>query len=876
MPTARISITSWISMKSMILHGAAGRLIAIGMPLLTIFMLGCPPTVGQSLRRLSGDTLQREFDNGHFRVVIENVRTSTVESSLRPSAEISPEELLLVAKAQISLERYDDASNSLEQAIIRARKTLGTAKRTSAIYFAYSMLFRAKREFRRAFEYAKAGLGVSPNDRQVRCEYYLNVGKILFSFGYDLSAVIWLEKAEMLVEPGLDLSICLDLYRFQSLAWESKFNFAKAEAYAEKLVSLAEKTRFQYRYRVGLLELANLKSASGQKRSAVELLDKGAKLSVAADDRYLGLNFLSTLMLNAIYDKEMYSANGYLRRLEQIDIDKTFVFETSLGRAVIAAFQGQKSISEQYFAKASRLEHRSSQIIPYWKATIATKDRDWNELLLQSIELQKQVEKENFREDLPGIYLNFAKAYSGLGRLGEAREYAQKTIAIVDEIRPVGEASLSLGLAETYQEAYRLLAELRIGDPDVSFASSDYVKARVLRDRIDNSILRPIGNMPSDLRAKIDGLAERFIESGGGDPKLGDEIERLERSLTTKIPSDNSTLPNFQNLNGISSLSGVAIVSYFFTIDGKLLAYVWENNSPVRVVTLSPTEDEVSKLAVDTQWKIRNFVYFKKDAKEIYNKLLGPLSLKANHLIVIPDKALWKIPFHALSADGETYLIESTMVNYAPSVETLLDAVGQPTPKRMVMQAFANNSYKGRFLSHVNREADTVASIFGTRSAIDATSSDFLMRAGASDIVHFSMHAELDAERPLQSFLAFKPTPGNSGKLTVADILRLHLKKQSLVFLASCDTNTIVDGEGVVSLAWAMLGSGATSVVSSQWEADDQASEKFSSKFYTAYSTGTSVAGSMQSAAIGMIREKSAGLHEPYYWAAFALYGDYR
>jgi hypothetical protein len=45
-------------------------------------------------------------------------------------------------------------------------------------------------------------------------------------------------------------------------------------------------------------------------------------------------------------------------------------------------------------------------------------------------------------------------------------------------------------------------------------------------------------------------------------------------------------------------------------------------------------------------------------------------------------------------------------------------------------------------------------------------------------------------------------------------------------------------------------------------EADDRAAEKFTAKFYTAYFTGTSVAGAMQSAAIAMIREKSAGLHE--------------
>ena len=353
------------------------------------------------------------------------------------------------------------------------------------------------------------------------------------------------------------------------------------------------------------------------------------------------------------------------------------------------------------------------------------RDRNWEHLLNQTIELRKLVEEENFREDLPGIYLNFARALFGLGRLSEAIEYAQKSIALVDEMRPTGEASLSLGLTETYQDAYRLLAELRIGAPESSFAFADYVKGRVLRDRIDNSILRPTGDIPSAQQSEIERLVERFVESNGGDKDLGSEIERLERSITANIPSVNSGLPNLQDLNSVNSLGDSAIVSYLFTVDGKLLAYIWERDKPVRVVPLSPTEGEVGRLAVDTQRKIKNLLYFKKDAKEIYDKLLRPLSLKTNHLIIIPDKALWKIPFQALSPDGEKYLIETTTISYAPSVSILLEQLKSPKLTRKSMQAFASPSYKNEVLQYVNAEANSVSELYNSKPLLNATVAGF-------------------------------------------------------------------------------------------------------------------------------------------------------
>lgn len=138
------------------------------------------------------------------------------------------------------------------------------------------------------------------------------------------------------------------------------------------------------------------------------------------------------------------------------------------------------------------------------------------------------------------------------------------------------------------------------------------------------------------------------------------------------------------------------------------------------------------------------------------------------------------------------------------------------------------------------------------------------------------MHAQLSNDQPLESFLAFEQSGKNDGRLTVEDLLKAKLKKGSLVFLASCDTNNVLNGEGLVSLAWAMMGSGATTVISAQWEANDKSTEIFTKSFYRFYKQGNSSAEALQKASIEMIKNKSSNVHEPYYWADFTINGDFR
>lgn len=289
-------------------------------------------------------------------------------------------------------------------------------------------------------------------------------------------------------------------------------------------------------------------------------------------------------------------------------------------------------------------------------------------------------------------------------------------------------------------------------------------------------------------------------------------------------------------------------------------------------VSESDLETEIKR----TEQKIKNRIFFKRDGKELFDKLLKPLDVSARHLILVPDKYLWKVPFQALSPDGERYLIEDKLISYAPAVSILVEQLRRPKTVRRTLQAFANPSFDNQFLQYVNSEATTVAGLFGSRPVLNATIQDFRQRSDKADIMHFSMHAQVDNDDPLNSFLGFKRAGANNGRLTVEDILNSRLRKRSMVFLASCDTNRVLSGEGLVSLAWGMMGAGATTVISAQWEANDEFTGVFSKAFYRNYKQSFLSAEALQRASLEMITNKSNNVHEPYYWANFTLNGDFR
>lgn len=858
------------SVFNSIVKHATSRLFTAGLLLCVGFILQAHSTTNFEIKEIKLARLA--FNNGDY-----SKAESLSEIGINKAQNLNKPDLILngleiMASSQISSENYEGAESTINKSWEIAQENEVSVRQKAQINLLFAWLWRSQRKTNKAFEFGKKALTLAPNDRQILGEYYLNIGRILFSLGYDISAIIWLEKAENIFDSEKVNSAKLDTLRFLSLAWQSKSNHQKALEYAEKRVKLVAGTEFKYKHRQALNEWGNLLSASGQSNKALAVFKGALNLSLLEKNIYQARNLLSVMMFNCLNDEKINLGKIYLEQLEKLDADQRFAFDVLLGKAVIAVFEGRQLVSEAIFARLDKMENDSQFMLPLWKIKVAEKQKKWDRLIEINQYVLDLTLKENFRDDLPNLYFNFAKAYFYIGETQKTLENLEKSISLVEELRTSENSNFSLGLFETYHNAYRLLTQVKLANSRTSFELADFLKARLLKDRIDNSPIRKIITVAEPVRRKLEEISIKYFD----DQSLAQEIEIKEKLITKKIPELNLRKPDFSELNNVRDLENSAIISYFFTVDKKLLAFVWEKGKAVRSVELSISEDDLEKLAIKTHRDIKNRVFFKRDGKAIYDKLLKPLNITSEHLIIVPDKSLWKIPFQALSSDGEKYLIEEKLISYAPSASILLEQLKGTKPNRQTLQAFANTFFENRVLQYVNAEASTVSGIYGSKPLINATVNDFTKQSESADILHFSMHAEVDNEEPLDSFLGFKKIGNDDGRLTVEELLNIKLKKGSLVFLASCDTNNVFSGEGLVSLAWGMFGSGATTVISAGWEANDKSTAIFTKTFYENYKQGSTSAEAIQKAAVELIRNKSNNMHEPYYWADFALNGDFR
>ena len=135
-----------------------------------------------------------------------------------------------------------------------------------------------------------------------------------------------------------------------------------------------------------------------------------------------------------------------------------------------------------------------------------------------------------------------------------------------------------------------------------------------------------------------------------------------------------------------------------------------------------------------------------------------------------------------------------------------------------------------------------------------------------SNLIHFATHGVL-GERPA---LLMTPEDGGDGRLDMAEILAAPIDAD-LVTLSACSSGRgwVKPGEGVVGLSRAFLHAGASSVMVSLWNVNDQSTFQLMSLFYENLdSLGPSKA--LRKAQIEMI-EADAPLHQ---WAPFVIVGS--
>lgn len=97
-----------------------------------------------------------------------------------------------------------------------------------------------------------------------------------------------------------------------------------------------------------------------------------------------------------------------------------------------------------------------------------------------------------------------------------------------------------------------------------------------------------------------------------------------------------------------------------------------------------------------------------------------------------------------------------------------------------------------------------------------------------------------------------------------------------MVVLSACNsgTGTLYYGEGLMSLARGFILAGASSVIKTAWDVNDETSAAIITRFYYHLSKGKQKNEAMRLAKLEYLKESSPAFTSPYFWAAYEVLGD--
>ena len=272
-----------------------------------------------------------------------------------------------------------------------------------------------------------------------------------------------------------------------------------------------------------------------------------------------------------------------------------------------------------------------------------------------------------------------------------------------------------------------------------------------------------------------------------------------------------------------------------------------------------------------------------------YKLIIAPVVdyLEGPEIIIVPDRALYHIPFAALTNESGKYVSETFRIRIAPSLTTLnlinespadyhcqtgALIVGNPDVGMVHFRGWLKDISS---LPCTENEAKMIAKKLGVEPLLgqQATKDAVLQAMNSVALIHIAAHGDVErGEIALApSFRIPNRIPQDEHfLLKTTDISKVQLRAKLVVL--SCDHSACgpTKAEGAVGIARAFLGSGARSVLVALWALHDEATEQLMSHFYDHLVAGESAGESLHEA-MKWMRSKGYGVDE---WAPFILIGD--
>jgi CHAT domain-containing protein len=497
----------------------------------------------------------------------------------------------------------------------------------------------------------------------------------------------------------------------------------------------------------------------------------------------------------------------------------------------------------------------------------------------QSLALARQTQ-QRYSEGLALDHLG--RAYFRAGNLAAAAEHLNASIQVWESQRqrlrpplsppadaptatstPAGQQSRdpqtaqqldanTVSLLDTQVDTYRTLQQVLVAqqNPNAALEIAERSRARAFAELLATRLPPP---SPSSVR---------FAGAQHTLPPTVSQIQQIAQQ-------QQATLVAYSLLSDVRSPSAAPILLYLWVIQPTgAIAF--------RQITVPVAEPSALRFRPDPKRA-------QAQLQQLHRWLIQPIAdlLPASpeqRVVLIPQGALFYVPFAALQDAQGHYLIERHTVAIAPSIQVLgfAQRLSQARPARLLRPGQAalivGNPVMPSGLAPLPAaevEAGAIASLFQISPMVgaQATKAAVISQMPQAEWIHLATHGIFDPQQGLNSSLALTPTASDDGFLRAEHLFDLRLKA-NLVVLSACNTGRgKLSEDGVVGLSRAFMAAGVPSVVVTLWSVPDQDTQTLMVEFYQQLQQTRDRAQALRQA---LLRQKD---QNPIQWAAFTLIG---
>ncbi|MCP4697003.1 MAG: CHAT domain-containing protein [Gammaproteobacteria bacterium] len=284
---------------------------------------------------------------------------------------------------------------------------------------------------------------------------------------------------------------------------------------------------------------------------------------------------------------------------------------------------------------------------------------------------------------------------------------------------------------------------------------------------------------------------------------------------------------------------------------------------------------------------------YERPAKWLYEKLM-PSRLEAvlekqsiKTLVFVPDEHLRTLPMGLLYDDKDKkFLVEKYATAVTPSANLVddrkLSRNGDDYFLLNGLSEFFSTSYGLPPLTHVRNEIETIKDLHRDRSttllgeAFTSSRMEQALDKKSYSVIHIASHSFFAADSNASRILTYDDELDMDKLEKLLGSNEKHRPPPELLTLSACAT-AIGEADAALGLAGVAVKAGASAVVGTLWQINDEAAALFITKFYALLKEKPrlSKARVLQETQLWFLKGEKMHYRNPYYWSPFLLIGNW-